>query len=286
MRHQVEKTTTLGECLGGLFAEASGRTIKQMLEYGRVRVGGSRATRKDLVLAPGAVVEIDEGRPAAAPLPAELKLVYEDDEVIVVDKAAGLLSIATPKERERTAYAMLRASVKERDSSQKVFIVHRLDRDVSGLLVLARTEAAKLTLQAQFRVHSVERIYRAVVEGRIAEEEGRIDKRLHEDGANRVRETRPGAPGQDAVTHFKVIARTQQTTTLDVRLETGRKHQVRAHLASIGHPIVGDKTYGAKTNPLHRLALHARSLAFDHPRTGVRCTYTSEPPRSFRLRDG
>jgi 23S rRNA pseudouridine1911/1915/1917 synthase len=223
------------------------------------------------------------GRPAD-PLPRGVTLLHEDPDLLVAVKPAGLLTIATASEREETLYAFLTARAKRADPRARVLIVHRLDREASGLLVFARTPEAKQALQAQFRAHSVERAYLAVVEGTVAADADIIDLPLREDPASgRVRAVPPGAGGKRAVTRFRVLGRREAFTTLAVRLETGRKHQIRVHLAAIGHPVAGDPTYGApRPGPLGRLALHAATLAFDHPRTGERRRFESPPPPAFR----
>jgi 23S rRNA pseudouridine1911/1915/1917 synthase len=199
----------------------------------------------------------------------------------VVDKPAGLLTIATERERVRTAYAHLMAYAGTRTPPARVFVVHRLDRSASGLLVFATSIAAKRALQAQFAAHTVERAYLAVVDGRPREAAGTIASRLVDDRPGRVRQTSAPARGRAAVTHWRVERSGAHRTLLEVRLETGRRNQIRVHLAGAGHPIVGDAEYGSRTDPFGRLALHARVLGFDHPRTGARLRFVSAAPAVF-----
>jgi len=159
--------------------------------------------------------------------------------------------------------------------------VHRLDRAASGLLVFARSAAGKERLQAQFASHAVERTYLALVEGCPEPPSGTVRSRLLDDAPGRVRETRDPGRGRPAVTHWRVVRAGARHALLEVRLETGRRNQIRVHLAGIGHPIAGDAAYGACTDPLRRLALHAHVLGFDHPRTGARVRFVSPPPRGF-----
>jgi 23S rRNA pseudouridine1911/1915/1917 synthase len=280
VRYTVPAPVSLGECLARLFAEASARTRRQMLGTGRVRVNGTTTRRADAALATGDVVEVG-ARAEREALPAGLRLVHEDADVLVVDKPAGLLTIATERERERTAYAHLTAHARTRRPDGRVFIVHRLDRLASGLLVFATSAAAKRALQAQFAAHTAERAYLAVVEGHVAPPDGVVESRLLEDAPRRVRETRRPGLGRAAVTRWHVLRAGARHTLVEVRLETGRRHQIRVHLAGLGHPIAGDATYGARTDPLRRLALHATVLGFDHPRTGARLRFVSAPPRAF-----
>jgi 23S rRNA pseudouridine1911/1915/1917 synthase len=269
-----------------LFPQASGRAVKQWIERGRVRVGGRVVRRGDVTVAPGE--RVDLGPPAGPGFPPELRLVFEDEQMLVVDKPPGLLTIATERERERTAYRMLAEYVGghggPRDGAHRgrprLFIVHRLDRETSGLLVFAKSGEAKRRLQHQFEVRTVERRYVAVVEGRVTESRGRLRSRLREDRALRVRPTRDRSAGREAITEYQVLARGESTTLLELALVTGRRAQIRAQLAAAGHPIVGDHAYGARNDPLRRLCLHATRLAFTDP-DGRAVAFESRMPPSF-----
>src|SRR5262249_9241567 len=205
-------------------------------------------------------------------------LVTEEGEVVVVDRPAGPLTIATEHERERTVYAHLTRHARDRRPPGRVFAVHRLDRLASGLLVFATSAGAKRALQAQFAAHTVERTYLAVVEGVPARREGTITSRLLDAAPGRVRETRRPDRGRSAVSRWRVLRAARRLTLLEVRLETGRRNQIRVHLAGLGHPIAGDAAYGSETDPFGRLALHAHVLGFDHPRSGVRLRFVSPAP--------
>ena len=232
------------------------------------------------MLAAGDVVEVaTRQRPTA--LPPHVVLVHEDDDVLVVDKPSGLLTIATEHEREQTLYRHLTAHVRARRPPARVFVIHRLDRDASGLVVFATSPGAKRTLQAQFATHGVERTYRAVVDGRPARAAGTDTSQLLDRAPGRVRETRRPGRGRAAVTHWRVVHAGPVHTLVEIRLETGRRNQIRVHLAGIGHPIAGDATYGSRSDPLRRLALHAHVLGFDHPRTGARLRFVSPAPPGF-----
>jgi 23S rRNA pseudouridine1911/1915/1917 synthase len=212
---------------------------------------------------------------------SRVKLLFEDDEVIVVEKPCGLLTVATATERTRTLYAVLFDYVKRKRPPEKVFIVHRLDRDASGLLVFAKTESGKHHLQQQFKSHSAARKYVAVVEGRLRRDRETIQSFLAENAAHRAYSVSDSRKGKLAVTHLRVLKRSSQTTLIEVRLESGRKHQIRVHLAEHGHPVLGDKTYGSRMNPIRRLALHACSLSLKHPRTGQPLQFESSCPGLF-----
>jgi 23S rRNA pseudouridine1911/1915/1917 synthase len=161
-------------------------------------------------------------------------------------------------------------------------VVHRLDRDTSGLVVFARSVIAKRRLQAQFEARTVERAYEAVVEGRMRASEGILTARLRDDASRRVRPTRDTRLGKEAVTRYRVLARGRDTSLVELRLVTGRRGQIRVQLAELGHPIVGDLVYGSRSNPLRRLCLHATRLAFRHPGRGDRVEFASPAPPAFR----
>jgi 23S rRNA pseudouridine1911/1915/1917 synthase len=212
-------------------------------------------------------------------------IIFEDDSVIVADKPAGLLTMATESERARTLYAALRQYVNGKRPPEKLFIVHRLDREASGLLVFAKSVKAKERLQEQFKNHSAGRTYIAAVEGRVLQDKFTIKTHLTENRALKVYSTTNTRLGKLAVTHVRVLKRRTKTTLLEIQLETGRKHQIRVHLAERGHPIIGDKNYGSSSNPIKRMALHGAALGaaleFVHPETGKRVKFESRYPNSF-----
>lgn len=210
-----------------------------------------------------------------------LEVIYEDESIIVIDKPAGLLTMATATEKTRTAYAILRAHLNHRKPPEMLFIVHRLDREASGLVVFAKTAESKELLQNQFKDHSAGRRYVCVVEGRVKEDAFTIRSHLTENAAYRVYSTRSAKGGKLAVTHARVLKRASKTSCVEVRLETGRKHQIRVHLAERGHPILGDKAYGSRQNPMRRLALHGVQLDFRHPVSGKHMTLRSPYPKIF-----
>ena len=233
--------------------------------------------RGDVEVAPNARIVL---APPAPRFPAALRLVHEDDDVIVVDKPPGLLTVATERERERTVYRLLFDYVRAgrrrgSGSAPRLFVVHRLDRETSGLLVFAKSAAVKAALQAQFAARTVERGYVALVEGRVRAESGTLRERIAEDPTTlRVRASHRG---REAVTEYRVRERRADTTVLELRLRTGRRGQIRAHLATLGHPIAGDRAFGATTDPFGRVCLHAAVLGFSHP-SGGRLRFTSTPP--------
>lgn len=216
------------------------------------------------------------------PATARVRIVYEDDDLVVADKPAGLLTVATARERRRTLYRHLFEREQQSRRGGRVFIVHRLDRDASGLVVFAKREVIKRALQAQFRKHTARRTYRAVVAGTYPREEDLLRSYLAENAALRVYVTGDTRRGKLAVTRLRVVRRAAGATLVEAVLETGRKHQLRVHLAATGHPILGDRRYGEdRPGPLGRLALHGMGLEFDHPTTRERRRFESRCPSSF-----
>jgi 23S rRNA pseudouridine1911/1915/1917 synthase len=268
----------LRERLLDLHPGASGRTIKGWLESGRVRVAGQVVRRGDAVIADGQRVLL--GAPAMR-FPARLGLVHEDDDLLVVDKPAGLLTIATPRERQHTAYRLLRDYVHALPSGgARLFVVHRLDRETSGLLVFAKSAQAKRWLQQQFAARSAERLYIAVVDGRVSTASGTLNSSVWQDRSLRIRTGRgPGA--RTAITQYRVLDWRRESTALELTLHTGRRGQIRAQLAALGHPITGDVAFGSRRDPIGRLCLHATRLGFTSPR-GRPMAFNSAPPPTFR----
>ena len=274
----MSDAATLSARLRALFPEASGRSLKQWLESGRIELNG-RVCRdgRIMVEARDRVVLGTRGR---VPFPRGLGLVHEDAAMVVVDKQPGLLSMATERERERTAYRLLWDYLAAQRPRARPFIVHRLDRETSGLLVFAKSEATKRNLQAQFEARTVERVYVALVRGKVRREAGTLESRLIEDKSLRVHPT-SGPEGKTAITSYRVIGHGQDTTLLELSLGTGRRRQIRVQLAAIGHPIVGDREHGGPSGPFRRLCLHAKRLGFVHPTTGKPMRFDSAAPEAW-----
>lgn len=211
-------------------------------------------------------------------LPHGLEILYEDADLVVVDKPSGLLSVAAGAEKEKTAYWILCEHYRKRGDKRRVAAVHRLDRDTSGVMVFARNDAAKRALMSDWDGAVRARTYVAVAEGYFPEPEGRIDAPLGEDRGGRVVVARNGAP---AATRWRVLGEGNGYTLLELELETGRRNQIRAHLDWLGRPVAGDPKYGARTDPLRRLALHAERLVLRHPRDGSDLDCEVPAPPSF-----
>lgn len=255
--------------------------VKGLLTHGNVTVNGQRITHFDHLLHPGDKLEIlkkDKNREFHLP---QLQIVYEDDFLIVIQKNSGLLSMSTEKEKDQTAYSILSRYVKFKDRKNRIFIVHRLDRDASGLMVFAKNQEVQEILQREWQERVLERSYAVVVEGQVNKESGTIENFLHENKNKLMYSTAVPGDGLHAITHFRVIKRTPEFTLLEAELETGRKNQIRVHMKDLGHPITGDKKYGARFNPIHRLALHAKVLHFSHPVSNEKLRFETPVPREF-----
>jgi len=217
-------------------------------------------------------------RPAAKHQPRGLTVLHEDDDVIVVEKPCGLLTIGTDRDKSRTVHAILNDYVRRGNprSRNRVYIVHRLDRDTSGILILAKNEPAKVFLQGHWQ--ETDKRYLTVVSGSLTPKSGTISSYLAENAAFTVYSTPDPSLGKLSVTEFTVLKEARGLSLLEIHLLSGRKHQIRVHLSERGHPVVGDKKYGKGSDSYATLALHARSLSFTHPVSGLRLSFATGVP--------
>jgi tRNA pseudouridine32 synthase/23S rRNA pseudouridine746 synthase/23S rRNA pseudouridine1911/1915/1917 synthase len=215
--------------------------------------------------------------------PKGLTIIYEDHDILVVDKVSGLLTVSTERVREKTAFHLLNNYVQKGNpkSKKKIFIVHRLDRDTSGILVFAKSEKAKDYLQEEWQ--GFKKIYYAVVEGSLLEKEGIFSSYLAENSALKMYSVNDPAKGKLAKTGYKVLKESKKYSLLEIDLITGRKNQIRAHLSEKGCPVAGDKKYGAKVKGSKRLALHAASITLLHPYTKEKMIFAAKLPAYFNL---
>lgn len=260
----------------------SGNRVNGLLHRGQVKLRGEVTTQFDAPVNEGDAVAINFTRPYTVLRHPRLQLVYEDEYVVVVNKGYGLLSVSRGAAKpETTAYNIVKNYLKECDSRQKVFIVHRLDRDTSGLMMFAKTPEAKEAMQHNWNNMVLERKYVAVVEGNVENDEGVIRSYLGETSAHEVFSTQDPQQGKLAVTCYKVLARGQGRSLVEYSLDTGRKNQIRVHSRELGHPIVGDRRYGASQSPIGRLCLHARTLRFVHPQSRNDMNFQLPVPAKF-----
>lgn len=273
-----------GELLAFLLAKLSGQgrnAVKATLARGQVSVDGTSTTAYNYPLRPGMTVTVSREKIEEAPPLVGLSILYEDEDLIVVSKEAGLLSIASEQERELTAYRQLTEHVRRSDPRSRIFVVHRLDRDTSGVMMFAKSERVQQTLQNNWQETVTERTYVALVDGRVARQEGTVSSWLKESKTLKMYSSPYPNDGQHAVTHYKTLEAGSQFSLLEVRLETGRKNQIRVHMQDIGHPVAGDKKYGSRSKTLGRLGLHARVIAFTHPTTGEPMRFETAIPGTF-----
>ena len=273
---QVEEADTL---LPFLLAHARGysrNNLKSLLTGRQVLVDGIPVTRHDAPLTPRQQVCLAPRRGKEAQLP--FPILYEDDRLLAVDKPAGLLTVANEGERLNTAYRQVTAYVRAGHPGDRVFIVHRLDRDTSGVLLFAKDPEIKAALQGAWEQIVRQRSYLAVVEGAPPQEEGTVRSFLRETTTHLVYEA---STGKEAVTSYRVLRRGRGYSLLAVEIHTGRKNQIRVHMSGLGCPVAGDKQYGARTSPLGRLCLHADTLTLDHPLTGCPLTLHAPAPKGF-----
>lgn len=280
VRKTITEPGALLDVLAQLFPDSSKTTLRQMLQAGRVRVNGEVEKNARCALDRGDTIELGQ-KSAPVTLPPELAILHEDAAVIVVLKANGLLTVATERERETTAQAYLNVYLKEK-GEERIHVVHRLDRETSGVLVFAKTFEAREALKEKFAEHDVDRVYVAIVEGELTPPSGTIRSFLRERKDLRMESVDAHPDAKLAVTHYRTIESNGKLSMLEIRLETGRKNQIRTHLTEAGHPVVGDRLYGSTINPLGRLGLHAKLLGFDHPVTGKRLVFTAPLPKVFK----
>lgn len=272
------------ELMKFLFAQLPGQgrnNIKSLLAHRQISVDEEIVTQYNYPLETGQQVSIHWSKVRRENQPQGIEILFEDQDLIVISKEAGLLSIATASEKEQTAYSILSDHVKKRDPKNRIFIVHRLDRDTSGVMLFAKSEKVKELLQNDWKGAVQERSYIAITEGLVVKSEGTITSWLKESKAFVMYSSPTPNGGQQAITHYKVLKKNKNYSMLEIQLETGRKNQIRVHMQEIGHSIIGDKKYGSLKSPLRRLGLHARVLAFRHPTTGEAMRFETEIPKEF-----
>lgn len=278
MKLIVEKD---GELLDYLYSKLDmpKKRIKQYLTHGAIFVNNNRTTKYNYKLVPGMNIVIDTDNKNKKTLPFDI--LFEDDHIIVVNKPSGLLTIATNKEKDKTLYHIVREYLVSKDKNSRVFIVHRLDKDTSGIVVLAKDEKTKNKLQENWNEYVSLREYIAIVYGQMSKESDRIVQNLKETKTNLVYVSR-NDDGKEAITNYKVIKANDNYSELSINIETGRKNQIRVAMASIKHPIVGDKKYGDPKDKESRLFLHANRLKMYYPEIKKELLFETPIPNEFK----
>lgn len=277
----VDEEDTLLVWLQNNLPHKSRNVLKAVLRDGQVAIDGIVVRQFDHKLSSGQRVDVSWEKATLQQQPQGVNIVYEDQDLVIINKPAGLLTVATEKEKRKTAYAILSSYVKLANPENKIFIIHRLDRETSGLLMFAKNEKIKHQIQETWTTTIEQRTYVGVVEGEVQPRQGNIVSWLKESKAFIVYSSQNRQHGQRASTHYKTIKSNNNYSLLEINLETGRKHQIRVHMQDIKHPIIGDRKYGSTANPIRRIGLHAQALSFTHPVTGKPLHFETEIPKKF-----
>lgn len=281
--YRPKEQTTLLKFLNVVLAGRSNTTIKGYLKRQHCMINGVPTTQYNAPIGPEDVLTINLTRPYVTFQNRMVNLLYEDDDLIVVEKKSGLLSVGVPNNREYTCQGIVERYIQRCYGHGHAYIVHRLDQYTSGILIFAKNRETMNLLRDAWNNYVVERRYVAVVEGVPEKEEGECASYLTENDAYRVYSTDSPEDGKLAVTRYKVIKTKGNYSMLDILILTGRKNQIRVHMSEMGHPVAGDKKYEAKTNPCGRLMLHNSVLQFIHPRTHRQMRFELPIPKCFTL---
>jgi 23S rRNA pseudouridine1911/1915/1917 synthase len=273
------------ELMSFLLAKMGGmsrNSIKSLLAHRQVMVNNKVTTQFNLQLQPNDQVSVTSSRGNIELSHPKLRIIHEDAHLIVVEKKEGLLTVSTGDTDETTAFSILKNHVKKSSPQNRIYTVHRLDRETSGVIMFAKNKEVQLILQENWHRIVTRRVYVALVEGKMEKEQDTIISWLSENEKSlKIHSSDTDNGGQQAITHYRCIKSNEKFSLLEIELETGRKNQIRVHMQSIGHPVVGDKKYGAGTSPIGRLGLHARILAFYHPITTEVVSFETPVPRNF-----
>jgi len=277
----VTKDTELLKFLLEIIKDKSRNKIKAMLSHKQFTVGKEIITQYNHELKKGDEVTINWDGAFKKEKYEGVKIIFEDDDIIVIDKKSGLLSIGSAKEKRQTAYRVITHHIQQVNPVARLFVVHRLDREASGLMVFAKNKQAQVDLKGSWEHTFQKNLYLAVTEGTIEEDTLSISSYLNESKALIVYSGNNPKVGKKAITNYNVIKKNEFFTLLEATQETERKNQLRVHLKSIGHPIIGDKKYEAKQNPINRTAIHLRKINFIHPATNEKMEFETKVPDDF-----
>ena len=276
----LKNQTELLKYLYEVLSSRSRNSVKGILNRGQVLVNGKVSTQFNDPLNPGDQVQIHARVATNEVKMTGVTILHEDNDLIAIEKEPGLLSIASEDEKHLTAYRQLTDYVRSVNPKNRIFVVHRLDRDTSGVMVFAKNKEAQQTLQNSWQESVRERAYIALVEGAV-KKDGTVTSWLTENKTFMVYSSPRPNDGKKAITHYKVLQSNRNFSLLQVNLDTGRKNQIRVHMQDIGHPVVGDKKYGSRNNAIGRLGLHANAIELKHPTTGESMRFESKTPASF-----
>lgn len=277
---EITEEAFLLEFLLKTFKGQSRNSVKSLLSSHRISVNGAPTSQYNYKLVKGDTLIITK-QPIKRKIRSNLPIIYENDEIIVINKPSGLLSVPSDKEKGSTAYRMVNDYVQQKDKHNRIFITHRLDEDTSGVLMFSKNPKICEAFQDKWNDIVKKRGYFAIVEGVMEEKKKTIKTRLVKNAQNLMYSTKKKNDGQLAITHYEVIKENEEYSLLDVNIDTGRKNQIRVHLGELGHHVIGDDKYGEPKNPLKRLGLHAYELTFIHPISGKKMTFTAPMPKEF-----
>ena len=287
MEKEITEPIVLLEFLKLQFPQTTNNKLRKMLSEGRVKINDSVVFQaKRPLLANDKFQLLDRNnkipqtdKPLKELKKSAIEIIYEDEDLLVVEKPAKLLSVATNKLEQNTLHGKCVDYLKQQDNKSWCYIVHRLDKETSGIMLLSKNKQSKDYLQEQFAQRQVYRIYHAMVEGQPPEQSGTVEQYLMEDKHLNIRRVKAKhKDGKIAITHWEVIQQNEETSLIRVMIETGRRHQIRMAMKELGCPIIGDKLHEAETNPFGRICLHATSLEFLHPATDEPVRFESKPP--------
>ena len=274
-KYIVKENEILIEFLKKTFSNLSKNSVKSLLHNEKVFVNGNMTTKYNYELNVGDTVEIREK------VAKNIDIIYEDKDIIVINKPSGLLTVATEKEKNKTAYHLVMEYLKKKNKNNRIFIIHRLDKDTSGIIMFAKNERAKHLYQDNWNDIVKKRCYYAVIDGKMENKEGTIKSYLKENG-NMVYSVKDRS-GKIAITEYKVLKEIKNISLLDINLRTGRKNQIRVHMKENKTPILGDLKYGEKSKLINRLALHAYKLELINPVTKKLLTFEVNMPNEFKI---
>ncbi|MCD8204896.1 MAG: RluA family pseudouridine synthase [Coprobacillus sp.] len=278
VKNNCELLAFLYEC----FPSKGRNDVKALLSTHRVLVNGAMISQYNFALFPGDKVQITEHSfHQEVGLSNKFKIIYEDDNLIAIDKPVGLLSVATAKEKTNNVESLLNAYVQQKDKHNRIFMVHRIDEDTSGVMIVAKNQRMHDALISDWNNLVIKRGYYTIVEGHMKEKEGTFSSYLKKNSQYMMYSSKDNK-GQYAETHYKVIDENDNYSLLDVDIKTGRKNQIRVHLYENGHTVIGDDKYGEPSNPIDRLGLHAYELKIKNPLSGKIMDFKCQMPKEFK----
>lgn len=278
----IQEETELLKHLISTYPSKKKPMLKQVMGGGQIRINGDVITQFNHPLKKGDEIQINWAKPSKKVKLQKLNIIYEDQHLIAIEKEAGLLSVASLKEKTKNAVQILKEHMEAIDIRNKVYIIHRLEREASGVLLFAKSKEVQEQLQNHWEDFIIDRKYVAIVEGKIKETSNTLKNYLRSNKHNQVFIVDTPENATEVITHFKLLKQSNAYSMLEFKLETGFKNQIRVQMANYGFPVTGDKKYNAKKNPLARVALHANLIELKHPITGEHLKFELVPPSNFR----